>query len=105
LSASHGRAALHVARAESHDPLLVEASGPVLLGGHRVEVPREQYERALAAARGAGQHARVARVAHRHAPLPQLRHDVLGDVSLCAGLGGDVDQLERALDESGCEGR
>ncbi len=101
----HGDAALHVARAKPHDALLIEVTRPVLLCRNRVEMAGKQHEGALAAARGAGQHACVAGVAHRHATLPQLSHDMLGDVSLCAGLGGDVDQLERALDEAGGEGR
>ena len=101
-----GDSSLHVARSESLDVLAGASAGTVLLRGDRVEVTGEKHERTmLAAACDAGQHARVAPVADGNPTLSQDSQDMLDNVSLCAGLGGDVDELQRALCQAGSEVR
>ena len=91
----HRDRALHVRGAEAVHAPAVDPAGPVVLRGHGVEMAGEQDRRVVAA----GQHARVAQVADRHAAALEHLRDVGGRARLVARLGRDVDQLERPRGE------
>ena len=89
---------------EPVDDAVLDPPGDVALGRDRVEVAREQHERAVAAPCRAGEHARVAAVAHRNAGRGEQLQDVRGERRLAPRLGRHVDQLERPRGEPGCKG-
>ena len=75
-----------------------DPAGDVALRRHRVQMPREQHRRAHLG--GVGEHARVAEILDHGAALAQHGSHVRGELRLVAGLGRDVDQLERARGET-----
>ncbi len=94
----HGQPALHVARSEADDRIVLGAGGEVSLCRNGVGVAREQHER----------FARPLRVQQRLAVgEDQLEWQCLlnvgGDCGLVPRLGRDVHQLERPLRQEGIE--
>jgi len=90
----HRHAALHVACAETVDGVAVDPAGKVLLGGHRVEMTREDDRR-----RRLAPDDRLAVVVERIA-----RHEVPDELhrrAFVAALRGNVDELERPGREIG----
>ena len=94
----HGEPALHVARSEADDRIVLDAGGKVSLCRNGVGVAREQHERLARALRV------EQRLAVREDQLERHRLlDVGGDCGLVPRLGRDVDQLERPLGQEGIE--
>ena len=92
----HAEPALHVARPETDDRAVLEPGRQVALRRDRVRVAREQDER-LPGSLGVEE-----RLPVREDELERHRLlDVCGYGGLVPRLGGDVDELERALGEQG----
>jgi hypothetical protein len=91
-----GQRALHVARAQPVDGVASRRPGRLSCAGTVSKCPASTTR----GRSGPGDHARVARVAHRHAAGLQDAEDVLGQPSLVARLRRDVDELERAGGEA-----
>jgi hypothetical protein len=90
----HRKTALHVTRAESDDPAVLNASGQVALGRNRVHVPCEQHQGLCVPFRVDG------RLAVRpHLGQGYTCTGIQVHMGLGSGLRGDVDEVESALRE------